>query len=214
MPTGVAMAATHLGNGAVRNLSIGDLSSGKIGGEEAEAEVEQTPDVTGSPMPRSSAEIACEPTPRPLTRLVHTAKPLRASAVDVPIDERHAVTVRRRARARRRRRSGPLGDPPAGWTARQNGSGDRGDSRPQDAAARWSGGLSSVDCVQLDVRVHVWKVSALRAAFRRAWTRRPRHACNASTCRCAWTARARLAPEPPCTTRSSTEPALTSPADG
>jgi len=72
-------------------LRTGDLSSGNIGDEEAEADVElgQAPDVTVSPIPRSSVEIACEPTPRP----PHAPRPygqsLRArAAVDVPINER------------------------------------------------------------------------------------------------------------------------------
>ncbi len=74
----------------------GDLSSGKIGDEGADVEIEigQAPDVTVSPIPRSSAEIACEPTPRP----PHAPRPygqnLRArAAADIPIDERPAVTI-------------------------------------------------------------------------------------------------------------------------
>ncbi len=58
------------------------------------------------------------------------------------------------------------------------------------------------------------RVSVLCAAFGRAWIRRPHHVCSASTCRCGWTVRGRPAVAPPCTTRSSTEPTLTLPADG
>lgn len=98
------MAATHLGHGYVSlPLWAGALSSGEIGGEEAEADVElgQAPEVTTSPMPRLSIDIACEPTPRRVTRLIHSAKPLHASAaVDVPIDERLPVKISDRTRAR------------------------------------------------------------------------------------------------------------------
>ncbi len=91
MPTGVAMAATHLGNGDVPlPLRTGDLSSGKISDEEADVELGQAPDVTVSPIPRSSVEIACEPRHRvSLTRLVHTGKAAaRQGGRRRPIDDR------------------------------------------------------------------------------------------------------------------------------
>jgi len=76
MPTGVAMAATHLGSGDVPlPLRAGDLSSGKTGDGQAAVELGQAPDATVSPIPHSRVGIACEPRHRvSLMRLVRRGK--------------------------------------------------------------------------------------------------------------------------------------------